>query len=163
VLLVIIVLGSNQVRAGCRYFGASFSTSLDNAPMKFEPTEGVAVLRTTWMDRGRHPLNPQTSPTMEATTNGVAPGGLPPRTQPMQTGPRPMVWNRAFRALKPSSSRLCTDTRTPNPPKTPTLSAPPPRWLIPRNHWKSEQADWQVPDSRSAWFWSQVVIDTDFS
>ena len=22
---------------------------------------------------------------------------------------------------------------------------------------------WQVPDSRSAWFWSQVVIDTDFS
>jgi hypothetical protein len=23
--------------------------------------------------------------------------------------------------------------------------------------------DWQVPDNRSAWFWSQVVIDTDFS
>ena len=22
---------------------------------------------------------------------------------------------------------------------------------------------WQVPDSRSTWFWSQVVIDTDFS
>jgi hypothetical protein len=27
----------------------------------------------------------------------------------------------------------------------------------------SAQSDWQVPDSRSTWFWSQVVIDTDFS
>jgi hypothetical protein len=28
-----------------------------------------------------------------------------------------------------------------------------------RHLWKH----WQVPDNRSAWFWSQVVIDTDFS
>jgi hypothetical protein len=25
------------------------------------------------------------------------------------------------------------------------------------------EGDWQVPDSRSTWFWSQVVIDTDVS
>jgi hypothetical protein len=29
--------------------------------------------------------------------------------------------------------------------------------------WRGTLTSWQVPDCRSTWSWSQVVIDTDFS
>src|SRR6478735_4147874 len=64
------------------------------------------VLRTTRMDRRRHPIHRQARPTMEATTDRVAPGGLPPRTQPARTVPRPLVWSRAFSALATGSAEL---------------------------------------------------------
>jgi hypothetical protein len=37
-------------------------------------------------------------------------------------------------------------------------------WVQAKRHYElAGITDWRVPDSRSAWFWSQVVIDTDFS